>query len=555
MSDKHIFDYIVIGAGTAGGVIAKELTDDMETSVLVLEAGTRTTNSSPSLETANALSSDHKLSFNTLSSLEANISRQLKLSGGRVIGGSSQHNFMYAVRGSRNLYNEWAKLVGNQWSYKSIRSLFKQNETYTGNTQRPSARGTTGPIYVRQQIVPDGGLTYTLARAASRALDIPIVQDYNTGIRDCTFFKSQFIQQEVDGKFVRSSTATGYLNKHVVTQGNEVHSDEYGVGQRKLVICAKTTVNKILFKKEKRMYKAVGVEFIKNGVSYRHYARREVILSAGIFSSAILQRSGIGRKCDLTKAGIKTLVNSPQVGYNFRTHYFAGMGIEVETSRLLGVLSSDPDQPIALGAFKKGNGPGRRLQLLGAPLPLFIPNPDVFANQWGFNPEAPSNVMSIAILDVNPRSTGKITVTHSDPTAYPSIEFNPLENASDLNYMVDQYIQTFRLIMKARELDPEGIYRVVYPSEDVFHIPNEAERRQRLSDFVKASYTNFSHFGGHCRMGRNSREGVVDGYLNVFGTRNLKIADLSIAPYMPDGNTSAAAQMIGLNAVRFIRET
>lgn len=553
-NNKLIFDYIVIGAGTAGGVIAKELTDDRKTSVLVLEAGTNILNNSPSLETANILSSDHKLSFNSLSSLEHNLGRQLKLASGRVIGGSSQHNFMYAVRGSRGLYDEWANLVGKQWSYENVRLLFKQNETYTGSSQNSEERGTRGPIFVRQQIIPNDSLNHTLAEATSKALKIPIVEDYNTGIRDCTFFKSQFIQQEVDGMFVRSSTTTGYLNENIVTQGNEFHPDEFGIDQRKLVIFAKTTVNKILFKQKKGINTAIGVKFVRNGISQNAFARKGIIVSAGNFSSVILQRSGIGKPCDLAEAGISTLVNSPNVGENFQTHYFVGMGVEVETNRLLQVLSSDPDQPIALGAFKKVSGAnGRRLQLIGVPLPLFVPIQDIFTKQWQFNPEKQSNIMSFAILDLNPKSKGKITVAHSDPEAYPSISLNPLNNPDDLNYMVDQYIETFNIIMQARELDPDGIYNVVYPSEEIFNLPDETEKREQLSRFVLASYTNFAHFGGQCRMGRNIQEGVVDGFLNVFGTNNLKVADLSIAPILPDGNTSTAAQIIGLKAVRFIR--
>lgn len=128
MSIKNIYDYIVIGAGTSGGIIAKELTDDKCTSVLVLEAGTNMTKelSSPSFETAAYLASDNKFSFNTLSKIEQNLGRQLRFWSDRAIGGSSEHNFMYAVRGSRNLYDEWANLAGNQWSYENISSLFKQ---------------------------------------------------------------------------------------------------------------------------------------------------------------------------------------------------------------------------------------------------------------------------------------------------------------------------------------------------------------------------------------------------------------------------------------------
>lgn len=255
ISKKYIFDYIVIGAGTAGGVIAKKLTDDKCTSVLVLEAGTNMPNSSPSILAAVNVANENKLSFNALSKIEENIGRQLRLLGGRVIGGGSQHNFMAAVRGSRDLYDAWAQLVeSNAWNYDSIRSLFIENETYTGMTQSPQERRSNGPIFIRQQDIPDQGLIQTLAQATSDVLGIPIVEDYNTGIRDCTFFKTQFIQQEIeDGKFVRSSTATGYLNESIVTQGNESQPDEFGVDQRKLVIFAKTTVDKILFKEKKEI--------------------------------------------------------------------------------------------------------------------------------------------------------------------------------------------------------------------------------------------------------------------------------------------------------------
>ena len=113
---KKSFDYIVLGAGTAGGVIAKELTDDMKTSVLVLEEGTNKMRdfSNPSGGVALTLSSDNKYSFNILSKLEQTIGRQVLLSGGRVIGGSSTHNAMLAVRGSRELYDEWASISGSR---------------------------------------------------------------------------------------------------------------------------------------------------------------------------------------------------------------------------------------------------------------------------------------------------------------------------------------------------------------------------------------------------------------------------------------------------------
>jgi choline dehydrogenase len=545
-------DYIVIGAGTAGGVIAKELTDDKRTSVLVLEVGTNMENTSPSIVTADLRANDNRLSFNMLTRTEEKIGRQLRLRNGRVIGGSSHHNFMAAVRGSSELYDEWARLVGDSWSYDQIRSLFIKNETYTGDTESPNERGTDGPIFVRQQNTANSRLIPALVEATSEVLGIPIVKDYNTGIRDCTFLKGQTTQQEVNGMFVRSSTATGYLNANIVSQGDEFHPDEFGIGKRKLIIFAKTTVNKILFHSKKGIHTAVGVEFVREGVTERSFARKGVIVCAGIISSVILQRSGIGRATDLVNAGITPLIESPHVGHNFQTQYLVGMGIEVETTRLSQLITSDPT-PLALGAFKKGDGSGRRLQLLGEPVPAFVPIQEVFANRWQFNPLQPTNIMSIGIIDLNPKSRGTILAAHSDPEAYPSIEFNSLGNTDDLNFVVDQYIETFNIIKKAREKDPGGIYKVVYPPENVFHTDDEQEKRNLLSDYARATYTNLDHYGGQCKMGKDIQEGVVDEFLNVHGVKNLKVADLSIAPILPDGNTSIPAQMIGLNAVRFIQ--
>ncbi|MDT8978702.1 GMC family oxidoreductase [Paenibacillus sp. chi10] len=228
------------------------------------------------------------------------------------------------------------------------------------------------------------------------------------------------------------------------------------------------------------------------------------------------------------------------------------------TSQILPVVGDDPDQPIILGAFTAENkdnvGEGRRLQILGVPAPLFIPASDIASNGWELDlVNKQINVMSFGLIDLNPRSKGTIMASHSDPEALPSFSFNPLQQATnDLDFLVDQYINMYNIIQEAR-VNNSGIKAVVYPPEAFFQITDEAEKRRQLSDFVRASYSNFYHYGGQCKMGKSVQDGVVNGQLDVFGTTNLKVADLSIAPILPDGNTSLAAQMIGLNAVRFIQ--
>ena len=235
------------------------------------------------------------------------------------------------------------------------------------------------------------------------------------------------------------------------------------------------------------------------------------------------------------------------------SHFDASMGIEVKTERLLSIMDADPDMPISLGAFAEDAEGSRRLQLIGIAASSFLPVQEVLINNWQFDKEKSSNIMSLLLIDLNASSRGFMTINTSDPTAYPTVSLNPLTTADDLEFMVDQFIKVSQSFDLAREADPEGIYRFVYPPENIFTIPDLEEKRRILSYYIKASYSAAYHYGGQCRMALDSKEGVTDGYLNVFGTANLKVADLSVSPILPDGNTAVPSQMIALNAARFLQ--
>ena len=135
----------------------------------------------------------------------------------------------------------------------------------------------------------------------------------------------------------------------------------------------------------------------------------------------------------------------------------------------------------------------------------------MFGNNWAFDPNKKTNVMSIGPFDNNPRSRGTILAAHSDPEVYPSVNLNPLQDPNDLEFMIDQYIEIYKIMRKARELDPEGIYNLVYPAEDIFKITNKAKKRAVIAKYVKATYRNIQHFGGQCRMASRFKKELLMG--------------------------------------------
>lgn len=600
-----IFDYIIIGAGTAGSILANKLSQDGCTSVLVLEAGTNLVEeeSTPSIIEARDMATNNKFSDQVLSNEEPQTgNRQFILWSGRQIGGSSSHNFFLAVRGSRELYDSWIPFGGEQWSYNHLLPLFKENESYTGNSQDPESRGRRGPLSIRQQILPKENdccscnstpscpddstnpcpLSCILAQATSNAANLGhciVKEDYNTGINNVSFTRSQYMQKQIGvdpdtgcPQFIRQSAATAYLNKTVVTQGTDEEPDEFGIN-RKLVILTKSLVNKVLLKKVNGQVIAHGVSFVRNGVTEKAFARKCVIVSAGNFSSSVLQRSGIGRLEDLQAAGIKQKVRNDQVGHNLQSQYYVDFGIQIcgSITRLNPIFLTPPGncEPVALiyggfltqDAIKGTTGSSvqsRRLQILTNPGAEYIPVAEALVNPiYTFDPARDNNVMSIALCDLKPSSRGSIVVSTSNPAVYPTLHFNLFENEDDLNYVVAAYRFMSKIVAEANELDglnegescpnPER-YTIVYP-------PNlDQLTDEELKRYARASVSMLAHYAGTCRMAPSRDNGVVDGNLSVFGVKNLKVADLSVAPVVPDGNPALGAMVIGQKAFEIIQK-
>ncbi len=233
-------------------------------------------------------------------------------------------------------------------------------------------------------------------------------------------------------------------------------------------------------------------------------------------------------------------------------HFTVTMGIEVKTSRLMQIIEADPDYPVIFGAFVNMGSKNKKVQLRGFPNATTLPPQVVTINNWDFDPKKPTNIITINIIVLLPPIKGSVIVAHSDPEAYPIVEYNEL-NTEQKELIVDSYLEFYKIIQQTREKDPNGIFDVVYPPENIFNIQDIGEKRRELLRYGIAYVDIWPGYGGICQMSRSINDGVVDSYLRVFGVDRLRVADLCVAPIVPDCNTCVPSMMIGLNASRIIK--
>jgi len=577
---KHCpYDYIIVGAGTVGATLAKLLTDDNTTSVLLLEAGVDLTadpnSTSPSFGVAVNTSSNNKYSFQYSTILETPTNSQSIIIGGREWGGSSEHNYFYSIRGSPEYWNNLSITVNDpNWNYNNISPFFIKNETYTGATQSPNERGTDGPLFIRQSVFPSTGtIANKLANALSTTTGIPIIEDYNVAITESISVKGQYNQKEIaPNTFIRQSSATAYLNSNIVTPGSDIKIDSYGIGGRKLHVSSKSTVNKIIITKKCNSdnynnYEAKGVIYNKNGKCKHVYAKKGVILCAYFNSATILQRSGIGKMTDLELLGIQTLIDNTNVGYNLQSHVASPFLLQSNSESILPILFSEPALSFthARIANVAGPEPYPGIQLLSIPVP-FIPPTIAIPKEWNVDPTAPLNYVTTVIVNTNPKSRGSIIISHSDPSSIPTCKlgyFTDTDGPSstypsgDANLLVKALQLMYATVVQMRLDSPTNTFNVLYPDESIFLLsgPNPGgDQYHALYNFVLANPINFAHFGGTTRMAISATDGVIDSNLNVFGVDNLKIADIGILPNLSDGNTSIPAFAIAYRAFHILTQ-
>lgn len=514
------FDYIVVGSGPAGCVMAKALSDNGTTSVLLLEAGANDDND-PLIQDPNAnLYAHFPTYFWPGQSLpQKNVmGKDFPLTGGRTAGGGSSVNGEMYVRPTPFVLDQWARLAGPQWAPEKATEAFKELEKYLGTSDDPEIHGTEGSLNIRQNYPDAPALLDKITAAFEKATGHPTIQDYNNPRTPIGPFKSWQLYQKPDGK--RASASVSFLQQAAA---------EAAMGKRNLELRFKSTVTKVLFDEEKR---ATGVSYIERGVTKEAQATKKVIVCAGIHSTKLLMLSGIGPKSVLDDAGIEAVVINPYVGRNQTNDTYVSALLTVNPSDIEELAHKDPHAKVHGGAFfpapdSTGEARERSIQVIVT----------------GATPQA----LHVSILCVNPYSRGTFEIQDDDPLTMMLGDFKFFADERDMDTLMAAlrtYIEPMAREFSA--IDPA--YQLIAPTAEVLADDD------KLRTYILESFGHTYHDQCSLRMGGEA-DAVVNGWGEVHGVKDLIVADASIIPYHMDGNTSACSYFIGHTIAKHLIET
>lgn len=515
-------DFIVVGVGNAGAVMAKKLSDDLKTSVIALHNGKNLTqeplikfSKNVPLTVGAALLGNSPLYNTTLTTPQINDdNKQLLCALALPLGGATSINAGAYCRETNSVNAKWESIAGPNWSVARITKLYKELETFNGQTNNPAVHGYHGPIDVRQVQNPTK-VSQTFNQAIINATGFPYVLDYNdpqTPIGASTKF--QYTQNGPNNE-LRVSSSTAFLNSKVMTP------DGNGVNGRKLKILFDAPALRTIWSGNK----AIGVEYIQNGITQKVFANKGVIVCAGLNSSAFLMHSGVGPQTLLKSLNIPVTVNNPNVG----------QGLVDQILNLLFFTSNPKDTPFP------STDPATFVQIAWLPDPIGVQT----ERQFRFATLNPIPGLSVVLFDlVQPKSRGKIIINSADPLVPPVIDLEIFSNPDDLE-LYARGMQTYiKNINTAVQKNP--FYQMFFPDPAILNDKN------LVIEFLKANCQSNQCFQSHCRMAPLKQGGVVDSTGKVYGTQNLYVADDSIVPFVMDGTPMSTAYLIAANVADLI---
>ena len=527
---KKTFDYIIIGAGSAGCVLANRLIKDKKTTVCLLESGPKSNTWKVDMPSALLYTMhDSKYNWKYYSEPEPYLNnRRIFCPRGKMIGGCSSHNGMVFVRGNPLDFERWASYGLPKWSYKNVLPYFKKLETWSGGENL--YRGGKGPLKVNRSKIDEAfPLFKSLIKAAAEA-------GYDT-FEDSNGFKQDgfgtFDVTIDNGK--RQGVSRAYLN--------EVK------GYKNLLIEHNTDVSKIIFKEKK----AIGVEIKRDNNSEIYYCNKEIILSSGsINSPKILQLSGIGDEKTLSQNGIDIINHLPGVGKNLQDHLEIYIQHKSKIKDTLYNLSTNYFTQAVEGIkwflFKKGMLTYSHLEAGG-----FVktseeykhPNiqlhffPSLVINHGLTNPSFDG--FQFHASPNRPKSRGFVEIKSNNYLEYPKIQFNYLEQEEDLQQMRDS-VKIANKIFKQESMK-KYLGDQLRPGYDA--TDNE------LDEIIRNTADTAYHPSCTNKMGTDSMS-VVDEDTKVYGVENLRVIDSSIMPDILSGNLNAGTIMIAEKAADII---